>query len=518
MRRKNTYENDIYIPNLESQDMFMEIKEEIPSFEKRGQLKRKMGSPNIKLLKHSRSVRDVNPYKCRSDDHKNSSIKIIEFKGTEFCFSDFIIKSFLSQPWIKKTEINNNTSNHYYYLEPLNIWVENNFREIVKSHHEFSLEFKGKENLRNLNELDTLFFNCVVYKIVPKSAFIQHSNVKQTDDTVVMSGKLSLKSKRKEMDDITNLFLNMNIATGINDIDEKNYDELSDLLQEIEIKNQRYSCNETNTSEENVFIFNILLDKKHYCLNINEVIYMIENFLILKGSVPKEKIDFVNVEERFYKLPFDDIFLDYNFIRNLEKKKNAFDLEFSGSRRSLSSVSKDYSNAEIYSCKPTNELEIGERNFTNDKFKGEVLLKKEIEKYNDGSYSINYRNSKWLKYRNDLPDELLYDKDNHLVHARWHQNNSRNKLRNGSSNLPGEIQYKNNKIVKQTFYDDNEKPHSSNNEPSVITYSLVKNGSMSYLSKKDYHTHGELVKTINYNIDTGDVSSVHYFKDGKLID
>ena len=214
---------------------------------------------------------------------------------------------------------------------------------------------------------------------------------------------------------------------------------------------------------------------------------MVENVFFDLNTVDKKK---------YFRIPSTNVFLNETIIPLLKDKMNTFKLSSTNITLNLSSASEKLFNCEIFNCFEIENMDdssLFSKNILNNRFEGEVFLERVVEPHNNGDYTITYRNSKYMRYRNDLPDELLYDSDNILKEARWHR---KNKLRTGETGLPGEIRYRNKVMVQISFYNNNEKYHSFNGRPSVIVYD--NNGN---LLREEYHLNGIKRKFIQYNVD-----------------
>lgn len=476
---------------IEDQDVYMnEVKEVITS-------KRKVFEQHSDDVITKKYQHFSEPFKCHNNIERIDK-KVIKFDGISFCFSNETINGFLNDIWFetkkdfeahlrnysKEIQTNNffkNDEDPFYYINPLDIWVTREFRNTIRFPGEFSLEFVGEKNLykKETKQVglmgDKILNNCKVFKLI---YIIEKPILKRS--TV----DLNLDSKRSEMQDLNELFLNLNIGNlSIND--RKNYDDLSNQLSSFNIDRQ-YNCNDSNTDDTEIFLF--MINKElNYCLNINEVIYMVENVFFDLNTVDKKK---------YFRIPSTNVFLNETIIPLLKDKMNTFKLSSTNITLNLSSASEKLFNCEIFNCFEIENMDdssLFSKNILNNRFEGEVFLERVVEPHNNGDYTITYRNSKYMRYRNDLPDELLYDSDNILKEARWHR---KNKLRTGETGLPGEIRYRNKVMVQISFYNNNEKYHSFNGRPSVIVYD--NNGN---LLREEYHLNGIKRKFIQYNVD-----------------
>lgn len=495
-----------------------EIKETMPQ-------KRKIGYSEFEPEIIKKIMRPKNENVCQPQDEMNKNMIVLYINQKSFCFSrnaifDIFKKPALEQDGLYSSDMRNrdeekkmdkkflNVFEHYYFIESLNLCLKYDFKNLIKTNRVFKLVFDKKINIivKFGNTFDFTKdekYLCNLYNAIPMDMG-------------------ESKNKNQSMDVLVNEMNDLNIQ---NESKKAELNYLSDLLFNTRLSsfNDRYKCDE-KTSNSNLFIFEY--KDEFFCLTINEVVYMIENYLAETSVViTKDGFDttlFNNAEEKFFRLPFTfenikNFYIDDSIITFLKKKNNSFKINNLNLSVDLSSVNYSYKNCDIYSVEPFNSRDFSllSENLQQraKKFDGEVFFKKEFEKGFE-TYMITYRTKKYYMFRNDLPDRLTYDTDNQLIMTEWHQNNDKNAYRNGSNGLPGRITfYPETKTEKRIdFFDDDNKNHSYN-APSVII-----NRENGTLEKEEFHNHGVISKIIFYNEDNEPFQTNFFDKYGKIID
>lgn len=498
-------EDDLYFD-----DVFMkeeEVKESLP-FESGIGRKRRHTFFSLDTIKKSKFQ---NHNVCSAKEEKDKNFFVFHISKSKYCVSRQEIIDMFKEPWITQNAVYNtfirnreqekelserydNINEHYYYIEKLGFWVTFEFRNQYKNNREFKFVFNSKKNLirkvgNSVNLLkDILRYDCKIYDAVPLNS----------------SDSMSMLTLAKEM-------------VALNLDEQKNeLNDLSDMFLKIKLVNDRYSCDEKKIENRNIFIFEN--EKSNYfCMTIDEVVIMLENYLVETKTVVDDNgfnldnFESISNNKKYFKLPFSNIFIDSSIVPLLRNKYNTFVIKKSNKTVNLSSINYNFTNCEVNTIELNGNIILNIRNQDNNKFTGEVFFQKEIERFR-GDNIITYRTKKYYMFRNDLPDRLTYDVTNYLKEAEWHQNNSKNKYRNGEFGLPGRVTYFPFKKIKKTeFFDDNSKLHSYDERPSVIAYRNTEDSADDEIEFEEFHNHGKIFLKKFYRKEDGKMKETVWY-------
>lgn len=382
---------------------------------------------------------------------------VIKLDNISFCFSRDNMNNIVQEVWTRQGDFNN----VYFYLESLNLFLTGDFKNKLEHGNVFVLSFEGNGNFVKIGKefeqdvvVDTAFYTAIS---------------KQSNMDVLTSLFSDMKvEEKKTVDDLSDIFLGMKI------------EEKKDIHEIADPRNPKYQCGNVDKTQD-VFIFKIA--DNYFCMNIEEVIVMLEDYLQSETS-----------KERFYKLPFNNICIDNSLLLLFEKKISAISLSFDRFE-TLKRKNGEKGDFRVFTA---SELDVP-LDFPK-KFKGDVLFDIEIyrSKY---TYDITYRRKgKKYRYRNNAPDSFVYDaSDGEVRSVEWHQQN-KHSHRNGLKG-PGKVSFKNGRKEAEEYYNDNDKLHSYNGKPSVIKYNPTNDNGI--IIKKEYHDNGNLVRTEIFDFDTG---------------